>query len=269
MRTRKIGTDTFFHKEKKEKRCLSLFSLIAVCLLAATGPAHAAANPLFDEANAKYQSGDFRGAADIYRKLIDTGRATQAVHYNLGNAALRLNRKGEALLNYERARKITPRDKDLLWNISVLKNALPDRIEDTSSHWLLAPVQKVKELVATDELAVLFSAGLGILALASLFSFLFPARAGFWRFLGTSGVLLALSASILFVLEWRDSSEPNFVVLDREITAYYGPSDKETRAFTLHEGAEGRIIDRSQDWVYIALKNKNTGWVRKSAGEIV
>ena len=81
-------------------------------------------------------------------------------------------------------------------------------------------------------------------------------------------VLLVVSA-VLLGAQWWDTKEPRVVVLDKEVNAYYGPSDSEAKAFVLHEGAEGKVLDASGDWLYITLKNKNTGWIRKSSSETI
>ena len=49
----------------------------------------------------------------------------------------------------------------------------------------------------------------------------------------------------------------------------YGPSEKETKAFVLHEGALARVIDQTDEWYYIFLQDKNNGWVLKKSCEIV
>ena len=244
--------------------------VFAAGLLFVTTVVFAAVSPsLFTEANAKYRAGDFKAAAGLYHKIIDTGRASGAVYYNLGNTVLRLNQKGEALLYYERALKASPRDRDLIWNIQVLKSTLSDRIEDVSPNPLLTPVKKILHRATLDEISFLFSGALAVFTLLSLLGLLFPAARGFFGSLGTPAVFLMLVFGVSFGVKWFATKDPRAVVLDKEVTAYYGPSDKETKAFILHEGAEGKILDQSQDWVYISLKNKNTGWIRKNSCEII
>jgi len=70
-------------------------------------------------------------------------------------------------------------------------------------------------------------------------------------------------------LKWTDAKDPRVVVLDKEVYAHYGPSGKETNAFLLHEGAEGKVLDETPEWFYIVLKNKNSGWIPKSSCETV
>jgi tetratricopeptide (TPR) repeat protein len=222
----------------------------------------------FEQANAKYKEGDFKEASALYQKALSSGQTTSAVYFNLGNASLKAGEKGQAMVYYERARKAAPRDEDLLWNIRVLQGALTDRIEDRS-HFVLAGWKRFLKNWTSDELALCLafflalSAGLG---LAGLFLPALRGRVGslapmLWVAVFVSGVVTAGK-----MWETKDSTA---VVLDKQTAAYYGPSEQETRALLLHEGAQGKVLDESGDWLYLVLQNKNTGWVRKNSCEIV
>lgn len=251
---------------KQSRRSGCFAALAAAALIFVCTSANAAESPLFQKANEKYRAADFKSALETYQKLLQTGQTTAAVYYNLGNAALKSGAKGQALVYYERARKAAPRDEDLKWNVGVLKDSLKDRVEDRA-HFALVAVKSFLDGWALHELALCFTAFLALAALLSIagfFSARLPVRT-FWPL-----VIAALVFSgALFALKAWDAKDPRAVVLDKETTAYYGPSDGETKAFVLHEGAEGRVTDESGDWLYISLQNKNAGWVRKNACEIV
>ena len=247
-----------------------LFILVAVGLFLLTPCAFAAPQlSPFAEANAKYQAGDFKGASDLYQKIIQSGNGTASVYYNLGNTALRLGQKGEALVHYQRALKASPRDKDLQWNIRVLQGALPDRIEESSLNLPRLLLQNATELWTLDEIGFLFTAALALLALLACLDYLLPVMAVVSGFLRPLTFFLLIGSAALFGFKWWDTKDPRAVILDKEVNAYYGPSDRETKAFVLHEGAEGKILDSSQDWFYIGLKNKNMGWIRKNSCEVI
>ncbi len=226
----------------------------------------AAQSPLFDQAGAKYKAGDFKGALEAYQNLLQTGRTTGAVYYNMGNAALKAGEKGHALVYYERALKAAPRDADLRWNIGVLKDALRDKVEDRS-HFAIVAFREFVDRWTVAELAYSFTGFLALAALLSMMGFFFvrlPVRV-FWLPLAMVPFVLG---SLLALKAW-DTKDPRAVVLDKETSAFYGPSEGETKAFVLHEGAEGRVLDESGDWMYLSLQNKNAGWVRKNSCEII
>ena len=91
-----------------------------LCLLFGMTPAFATD---FDQANAQFKAGDFAGAAASYEKSLAADGPRAAVFYNLGNCYQQLRRYGPAILAYERARLLAPRDPDLLANLELARKA--------------------------------------------------------------------------------------------------------------------------------------------------
>ncbi len=244
-----------------------LFFLSAMS--AAFSSAWAAEDALFKDAGVKYQAGQYKEAVSLYRKLIDSGKSGVAVYYNLGNASFRAGDKAAALIAFERAHALDPRDRDVEWNKTILQNTLPDRIEDSADNVFVSSVQKILEWVTMDEIALVFTLLLALFCLISALNFSFhrskSLTSGFAGFL----MFLWILSAAVFYFKWLDVKDSRVVVLDREVAARYGPSDKETKAFVLHEGAEARVVDQTDSWYYIRLQNKNTGWILKKSCEII
>lgn len=72
----------------------------------------------FTGANKRFQEGDFTGAASAYEEILKSDGSNASVFYNLGNSYFRLGKLGPAILAYERARILTPRDPLLLSNLA-------------------------------------------------------------------------------------------------------------------------------------------------------
>ena len=223
----------------------------------------------FDEANSKYQAGDFKSAAGLYEKMIQDGQATPAVYYNLGNAHFRSGRKGKALIAYERALKALPRDEDLRWNVHVLKSVLPDRIEARDESLTLFWLRLAAGTFTMDEmslgLTVLLGLWFGVALLSSFYAAFRPSGRGIQALV----FLIFVGASVLFAFKWVDTKDPRVVILEKEAYARNGPSERETKAFLLHEGAEAKVLDESKEWLYVILKNKNSGWIQRKTCEVI
>lgn len=224
---------------------------------------------LFEQAAAKYKAADFKAAAALYQKQIATGSPSAAAYYNLGNSVLRMGQKGMAMVYYERALKADPRDKDARWNIQVLKASLVDRIEDVQTNIILEPVKNVLDHINADELAIAFSVSLALFSLGMMLSVFVPAAKGLFSSLKALALIGLFVSGAFFGWKVWLTKDPLAVVQDKEVIARYGPSDQESKALVLHEGAIGKIIDESGDWVYLQLANKNMGWIRKSSCEII
>lgn len=220
----------------------------------------------FDSANAKYQSGDFKSAAALYEKAVSEKGATAALYYDLGNAAFKNGKKGLARVSYERALGITPRDRDLRWNLDILKSTLADRAEPPSDV-LRAKWAAVLSNVTVNESALCFMLSIFLLALASWAVF---ARMGRIFVVGrVFFTVLVLVSGFLFSAKWFDTRDARVVITVKETPVRYGPSVKETKAFTLHEGALVRLGDETQNWLYVSLDDKRAGWIPKQSGEIL
>jgi tetratricopeptide (TPR) repeat protein len=247
-------------------------SMILFCLIAAFIPTAMAASEdaksLFSEANAKYQNGDFNAAAELYGKLAQT-RPSAAVYYNAGNASLKAGHKGKALLYYERALRLSPRDEDLLWNTRILKDSLRDRLSEDDRNLMLFWIRRVTKTLTLNETGLFLTGALLILMLSAFVKFLAPPQKKISRFLFLLGFLSLILSSGLYGFKWNEVKNPTAVIMDKEIYAHYGPSLRETKAFLLHEGAEAKILDRSRDWAYIVLADGNSGWIPQASCEAV
>ncbi len=230
---------------------------------------HAAEPSLFDQAAAKYKAADFRSAADLYQKQIQAGSGTSAVYYNLGNSVLRLGQKGMALVYYERALKANPRDKDARWNIQVLKSSLVDRIQEPAPNVILEPIKNVLDHIKVDEIAIAFTVFLALFSISALLIVLLASSKNLLLSLRTLALVGLMVSGALFGWKVWLTKDARAVVQEKEVIARYGPSDQESKALVLHEGALGKVIDESGEWIYLQLANKNMGWIRKSACEII
>jgi len=82
-----------------------------------------AATTALDQAHQRYAAGDFTAAANAYEQVLTSDGPRAAVFYDLGNCYQRLGQYGPAILAYERARLLTPRNPDLLANLTLARKA--------------------------------------------------------------------------------------------------------------------------------------------------
>lgn len=117
----------------------SLIILLFGCIMASS-PSFAST---FEEANAKYRAGDYSTAAAGYEQLLASEGPRASVYYNLGNSYLQLKQYGQAILAYERARLLTPRDPDLLANLARARKAAAAFEEPARHPWLDAALNQL------------------------------------------------------------------------------------------------------------------------------
>ena len=219
---------------------------------------------LFFRANEAFKEGHYQDAIDGYEQLIQKGHENGHIYYNLGNGYFRLNQLGKAILNYERARILIPRDADLNFNLRLARDQIQDAIAESQGFiqmaffWLDAlSLQEV--FWGFGILNVLFW---GIL----LIRLIYPSE---WNYyLSFVFLVLFLIGGTSFGLKWYQvRTDGRAVILEKEVNILSGPDIQDTVLFKLHEGSIVHY-ERSEDgWVLIHLPDKKRGWVEAESIE--
>ena len=243
---------------------------LAACLLLAAGTV-AAQTPEqeFAAANAAYQAGRHEEAAAAYRNLIERGIADVRVEYNLGCAAFKLGRIGEAILHYERAHRLAPRDGEIRDSLEVARDRVLDRIEQSEPSGLILAMRKAQDALGLRGHFVLVLLSAWAIAAVVTWALLrpggFPALAG-W---GVAGLAAATAlAAVSWWFTWqRFGGVPAGVVMQPVVEVVAGPGGDNPALFTLHEGTTVEIRGEHDDWSQVSLSNGLNGWVPRGAVE--
>lgn len=218
----------------------------------------------FIQGNQAYRDGRYSEAAQAYERLVASGHASGHLFYNLGNAYFRMDRIGRAILNYERARLLIPRDADLSFNLSRAQ----DRRQDAVS-----PPEKQLEKVFfwlgsfnTAELFLAFAVANAALFLALLLRL---SVRGEWTYYAVVTFLfLWLTSGLTFGLKYYGVSfDKRAVVVAPRADILAGPEKGDTVLFRLHEGTVVRSERSEAGWMLISLPDGKRGWVRGSEVE--
>ena len=222
---------------------------------------------LFFRANQAYKEGRFQQAVNGYRRLIESGHESGELFYNLGNAYFRLNQLGRAILNYERARLLIPRDADLNFNLGLARDEMQDAVSES------------QDLISTTffwlESFNLYEVLWGFAILNLAFWTILVARLFlkpewlFYTFLAVLVFWLITGAS--FGVKWYQVETDNrAVILPREVNVLAGPDTGDTVLFKLHTGTIVHHERPEGGWSLIRLPDKKRGWVKtEDIGKVV
>ena len=225
----------------------------------------------FDEGNRLYREGDYAGAVESYERILESGFESGELHYNLGNAWFRLGAIGPAILHYERARRVMPRDGDLAANLELARAQTVDRITPLPGFWLFRVARWWVDLLSRPALLAVVT-----LAWLTAMTALILAAAGrgdsllVWsRRVAASAGVVTLVFGLGLVARELDVGRPDeAVIMAEEAAVHSAPSDdQELLIFTVHEGTRVRVERRSDAWVEIVLDDGKVGWVR--SGQLV
>lgn len=273
-------------------RAAGIATAVLLAALAVTPARAQMSNPAstFEQANALYEAGDYEKAAGVYQQLVSAGVENADLYYNLGNAWYKAGEIGRAIVNYERARRLAPRNDDIAANLELARSLLRDRQFVDDSHWLRRIIMWPHDNLSTRETFVLGSVFYFLLMLALLglifrrsafvtrvYPLLSVASPG--RLLGldrTQDFILAIGVTFLLtaftgISAWakveEETGRNRAVVVQEEVAVYSGPSDDSTLQFKIHEGTEVHLAGARTKWAQVRLPGGLSGWIRTGAVE--
>lgn len=239
-----------------------LIALLAFCLVA-EGQAQ---ERFFEDGNRLYQQGDYQAALDNYLRIIESGLESGELHYNIGNAYFKLGRLGEAILHYERALRLVPRDEDLRVNLDLARSQTVDEVTPLPRFWLLRALDWWVGLLPRDWLILLVGAGY-VAATVGLVVVILSrgtTTARWARLLAVGSAAIAIVFAVnLTVRELGIGQPEEAIIMVEEVPVQSAPSnDRALQLFTIHEGTKVRIDRRSEEWLEVVLADGKVGWVR-------
>lgn len=220
------------------------------------------------QGNQYYLDGDYERAAAAYQSVIDSGYTSAELYYNLGNAYYKSHNLTMALVNYERARILDPKDKDIQHNLDIAREFVTDRIEVLPEFFLKRAYEGFVKTFNADVWAVM-SLSAFVLALCILLIYFFSKRVGIRRLAFWTGMLLLLVALSTFIFasqQHRLTSQHNQAIITSPSVTIKSSPDEEsgTDLFLLHEGTKVTIEDALGDWREVVLSDGNRGWLKES-----
>jgi Ca-activated chloride channel family protein len=87
----------------------------------------------YDQGNQQYRSGDFQGAATLYRDSLEQQDKRGQAHYNLGNSLYRQGDYASAAQEYEKALQLEPSDADAAFNLDLARKRMEEQKQDPDS----------------------------------------------------------------------------------------------------------------------------------------
>lgn len=232
------------------------FLLGLLCFLIGVSSISASA---FDDANQRFKSGDFAGAASGYEKIISVEGPRAAVYYNLGNSCQQLKQYGPAILAYERARLLTPRDPDLIANLALARKAATAFEEGGLHPWLDAVVHYLSRnewswLVAGGALLIGVLAVVGGVAKPPRRSVLISAGLA-----GLAGIFIIAGSTALYL---RRGEAARGIVLSEGATVRLSPFEKAEALGTPGPGRSVRLGEKNGGFQYIEVPGATLkGWL--------
>ena len=220
---------------------------------------------LFSQGNSLYNEGKFQDAITSFEAIIEQGKHSSELYFNLANAYYKLNQVGPSIYYYEKALQLSPNDKDIENNLTFAQNMTIDAIERIPEVGLSRIGKAIVNTFSFDVWAVL-AVGLTILFVILFLSYYFSYSTTLKRllFLSSFGSLFLGLVTFIFAFQKYDfaQNDRGAIVFAQETEVRTDPNLRSETAFNLHEGTKVQIIENFDDnWAKIKLADGKTGWI--------
>jgi tetratricopeptide (TPR) repeat protein len=226
----------------------------------------------FTKANTLFQKLDFEGAVKTYREILSYDSTSSEVWFNLGNAYYRLGDFPKAILSYERARKISPADEDIEFNLRVANLSITDKIDPLPRIFYLRWIDDASYFFSLADWSVTIIILFLLLITFTLCYFLIPSiairKAGFYLGLLSLFLIIFSYALALHQRHLLYGTE-RAIITTPSVYVKSSPDEKGTDLFILHEGTKVDVLDELNEWKKIRLVNGSIGWVKENTFEVI
>jgi tetratricopeptide (TPR) repeat protein len=245
---------------------LAAVSLVLLLTIAANAPATQGVRTFMDGTEA-YRNGDWPAAIAAFKSLADAGTDSGKLFYNLGNAYLKNEDLGRALLWYERALKRIPDDPDLRFNYNYALTLTKDERGERESPLLrILFFWKYQLSPSTVRwIAIVFNA-----ALWTALSVLVIRKKRLWR----PSIMLTAAATVIFsttaVFNYVEADRiRHAVILPEQVAVRSGFTDAATQLFVLHAGTRVRVERQTDTHLLVRYTEDKIGWIKKGDAGII
>ncbi|MBI5020385.1 MAG: tetratricopeptide repeat protein [Ignavibacteriales bacterium] len=245
------------------KLLIVLLSLISCYALAQE------ASHQFDQANQLYRSGEYEKASQLYQQVVKNGFESAELYYNLGNSYFKMGNIPASILNYERAKKISPDDEDINYNLRLVNLRVVDKIEPIPRLFFLNWYSSFINLYSSGSWSTIGITFLWLSAITGIM--IFVVRGITIQRLLFLSVLVFIAFTVLaFIGAFKqigsENSNGTGIVFTKTVSVKSAPDSQSTDLFVLHEGVKVEFLDAIGEWRKIRLADGKIGWL--PAGDV-
>ena len=229
---------------------MNAFRMILVWSLAMYGVL-SAASP-FEEGNNLFREGRFKEAEAAYNRSLAEDGDTAATRYNLGRVREALADPAGAMVEWERAIRLSPKDHASLNALTLARLAFGSRVE--SVMWW----QQLQPDASRGRERWLFAGALW-LAIGGVVLRVVRRR----KIWGAALIGLGVLGAAFSGAWWQRSfSELDVaLVIERSVGVRVAPADPARLIETLPAGSRVQVLDESGGWNRIRIPGGQTGWL--------
>ncbi|MFP4347487.1 MAG: tetratricopeptide repeat protein [Thermodesulfobacteriota bacterium] len=214
-----------------------------------------------------YQEGDYERAVLEFKKITDAGVQNGRLYYNLGNAYLRSNQLGHAMLWYERALELIPEDPDLKFNYAYALSRTKDERADRGPS--LIRILFFWKFLLNPTLIRRIAIAMNLLFWLAVLVRLIRGK----KVMKTP-IYLLLFVTLIFTGTaayhyYEDTYIREGIILPEQVSVRSGLTEGATELFVLHAGTKIRVEKEKDGFFRIFFSEGKIGWIKKDQVGII
>jgi hypothetical protein len=250
-------------------------AVVAVLLLLAAPAAQAQNNvsDLWNMAGEAFAAGQWQNALNYYQMIEGENLESADLYYNIGNTYFKLDDIAHAILYYERALKLDPSNKDVLFNLELARTKTIDKIIPQHEFILFTYFRSMTNWFSMRTWTIVGLLSFVIMLVCLL---LFWASGSLLvRKLAFSSAVLLLFVSVISnvcAMKQRDFKQVHTsgIIIVPAVTVKSTPADNGNDLFVLHEGSKVEILDNSlKEWCEVSIADGKQGWIPKKSFSLI
>ncbi len=223
-----------------------------------------------NNADTEYQKGNYQQAIRDYEEILKNGESAE-IYFNLGNAYYRTDNITKAVLNYERARLLSPGDDDINFNLQFARSKTIDKITPESEMFFVTWYKSLVNFTSVDNWAKTGILCI-VMALLLVLLYLFGPQLMLRKigFFGGLAFFVIFLLSNLFAFQQKQAldNRTGAIIMTPSVNIKKTPAKNSADQFVLHEGTRVDIIDKGMtDWRCIRVGDGREGWIETKAIE--
>lgn len=217
-----------------------------------------------------YNEGNYSEAAELYKSIEDAGYVSADLYFNLGNSYFKAGELPNAILYYERALMLEPKNENVLYNRELAQQYVVDKIDVVDEFFLNKWLVDVRKSQSSDMWAYFSLIGFALFAIA-LFIYFFSSSSGLKRAAFYLGLIFVIGGSVAMNSSSKEKKRfverKEAIIFSPTVTLKSAPDNSSTDLFILHEGTKVEIRDGVGEWYEIQMADGNVGWLQKESLE--
>jgi tetratricopeptide (TPR) repeat protein len=222
-------------------------------------------NTIFKEGNSAYNKGNFEKAISYYKEILDEGKHSSDLYFNIGNSYYRLNRVAESIFYYEKAKQLDPSSDKIQFNSSFAKNMTIDSIEELPKSQLEELKIKIFDFFSIKNWAILI-VFFSWLFLALFLLYLFSNKSSLKRIFFSLSIIclfiLISTFSICYLSKMEKKSNQFAIIFSNQLNIWPEPNERGEIKFILHKGTKVNLLENLDEWKKIRIANGSEGWIK-------